>query len=79
MIDFENGEKAGIPEQSQQYVSQLMQQRMMSEEDDFDACLFDKCFADKILERKYQTKKESPIRSPENTYIDGRVQFCTRW
>ena len=33
---------------------------MMSEEDDFDACLFDEYFVDKILERKYQkvTTKE---------------------
>ena len=32
----------------------------MSEEDDFDACLFDEYFVDKILERKYQkvTTKE---------------------
>ena len=43
-----------MPEQPQQYVNQLMEQRIQSEEEGFDACLFDECFADKILEQKYQ-------------------------
>ena len=38
-----------------------MQQLMMSEQDNFDACLFNECFSDKIIERKYQKETTEEV------------------